>query len=81
MQQSVQNPFLNHKLGHFEVHSLSWGQTSTIVASQCLHHTGESSREQNNTGEALASMEYGVVAFERHNVLHMLGMVSVVSLC
>lgn len=60
MQQSVQNPFLKREL---EVHSLSWGQTSTIVASRGLHHTGEPSREQNNTGEASASMEYGVVAF------------------
>lgn len=81
MQQSVQNPFFKRKLGHFEVHSLSWGQTSTIVASRGLHHTGEPYREQNNTGEASASMEYVVFAFERHNVLHMLGMVSMVSLC
>ncbi len=45
-----------------------------------LRPTGEPSREQNNRREALASMEYGFVAFEGHNVLHMLGMVSVVSL-
>lgn len=60
--------------------SLPWGQTSSVVASRGLNHTGEPSREQNKTGEALASMENGFVAFERHNVLHMLGMVSVVSL-